>query len=63
MTKNLTLKTVAELLGCSKRTVYRLIADAELRAFKVRGSLRVPEESLEEYRARQIAKLAEEQYA
>ena len=63
MTKNLTLKTVAELLGCSRRTVYRLICEGEITAFKCRGSLRVPEDSLEEYRRRQIAKFAEEQYA
>jgi excisionase family DNA binding protein len=60
MKRNLTLKTVADLLGSSTRTIYRLIADGELTAFKVRGGLRIPEESLEEYRRRQTLKYIEE---
>ena len=60
MNRNLTLKTTAALLGSSIRTIYRLIADGELTAFKVRGTLRIPEESLEEYRRRQILKYTEE---
>jgi excisionase family DNA binding protein len=60
MRRNLTLKTAAYLLGSSTRTVYRLISDGELSAFKVRGGLRIPEESLEEYQRRQILKYAEE---
>jgi excisionase family DNA binding protein len=30
----------AEILGCSQRTVYRLIADGRLRCFKPTGRLR-----------------------
>jgi excisionase family DNA binding protein len=60
MKKNLSLKTVAELLGCSTRTIYRLVWEGELTSFKVRGSLRIPEESLESYRKRQILRYAEE---
>ena len=60
MNRSLSLKTVADLLGSSARTVYRLIGDGELTAFKVRGSLRIPEESLEDYQRRQILKYAEE---
>lgn len=39
MGRNLTIKAVADLLGASTRTVYRLIADGELTAFKLRGAL------------------------
>ena len=60
MKKSLSLKTAADLLGSSTRTIYRLITDGELTAFKVRGSLRIPEESLEEYQRRQILKFAED---
>jgi excisionase family DNA binding protein len=60
MKKNLTLKITANLLGTSTRTIYRLISDGELTPFKVRGATRIPEESLDEYRQRQILKYAEE---
>lgn len=60
MKRNLTIKTTADLLGSSTRTIYRLVADGELTAFKVRGALRIPEESLDEYQRRQILKYAEE---
>lgn len=60
MNRNLTLKAAADLLGASTRTIYRLIVDGELIAFKVRGALRIPEESLDQYRSRQILKYTEE---
>jgi excisionase family DNA binding protein len=60
MTRNLSLKVVADLLGCSTRTIYRLVADGELTAFKVRGCLRIPEEALEAYRRREILRYSEE---
>ncbi len=60
MGKNLTIKAVAGILGASTRTIYRLIADGELTAFKLRGALRVTEESLDAYRIRQISKYIEE---
>ena len=37
-----------------------MIADGELMAFRVRSSLRIPEESLEEYRKRKLLEFAEE---
>ena len=54
MKDNFSIREVAEKLGCSERTIYRLIGDGEIIAFKVRGSLRVTGESLDEYRQRQI---------
>ena len=56
MKKNLTIKMVADSLGTSERTIYRMISDGELVAFKVRGCLRITEESLDAYRYRQISK-------
>lgn len=60
MKRNLSIKQTADLLGSSTRTVYRLISDGELTALHVRGSLRIPEEGVEEYQRRQILKYAEE---
>jgi excisionase family DNA binding protein len=60
MEKNLPVKAVAECLRISARGVYRLIADGELVAFKVRHSLRVPEGSLVDYQRRQIEKFSYE---
>jgi excisionase family DNA binding protein len=56
MEKNLTIKHVAECLRISTRSVYRLISDGSLVAFKVRHSLRVPEKALEDYTRRQLEK-------
>lgn len=47
--KLLTKKEVAVQLNCCERTVTRLIDDGRLIACKVRGSVRVTVESLEEY--------------
>lgn len=55
MKRNLRLEEAAEFLGTSKKSIYRLISDGELRAFRVRSSLRIPMEALEEYRRQQIA--------
>jgi excisionase family DNA binding protein len=60
MRKNLSLKTTAEILGTSTRTVYRLLTDGELTAFRVRSALRIPETSIDEYQKRQIILYAEE---
>lgn len=59
MDRSLTLKEAADLLGGSTRTIYRLIADGELTAFKMRGALRIHEASLEEYRRRETLKYSE----
>jgi len=58
--RNLLLDEVAQVLRCSRRTIYRLIYDGELPAFRVRGSLRVPESAIEAYRAAQIERFREE---
>jgi len=46
---------VAEILDVSRRTVYRLVAEGELEAFRVRGSLRIRESAVRAYIRRQIA--------
>jgi excisionase family DNA binding protein len=60
MKHNFTIKKTADLLGVSEKTAYRMVADGEICAFKCRGSLRITEESLEIYRARQIIAFQEE---
>ena len=45
----LSIKQVEDRLNCSASTVRRLIRDGELAACKVRGSVRVPSESLDNY--------------
>jgi excisionase family DNA binding protein len=59
MKKNFTLKKTAELLGVSKRTVYRLIESGQLIAWKSGAALRVTEESIDAYRDREILSYAE----
>lgn len=49
----LTAPEVAEILTVSKRIVYRLVADGELKSIKIRGSLRIYREGLEEYITKQ----------
>jgi len=56
----LTKEKVCEFLGCSVRTLYRLIAENELVALKVRGGLRITAESVEMYCRRQILRYIEE---
>lgn len=54
--KNLRTDEVAEYLSTSPRTVYRLIAEGQIVAFKLRGGpLRVPVSSVEDYVKRQVA--------
>jgi len=60
MKKSISLKTAADLLGTSIRSIYRLIGEGQITAFKLRGSLRIVEESLSEYQQRQILKFHED---
>jgi len=46
---------VSEILKVSRRTVYRLVSEGELEAFRVRGSLRVRQSAVKAYIRRQIA--------
>lgn len=58
----LTVKAAAELLGCCVDTVYALCAARKLRHERIglgRGRIRIPEESIEEYR-RRVTVAAEE---
>lgn len=50
----LRIDQAAERLNCSERTLYRIVADGELLALKVRQSLRILESSLEAYIQKQI---------
>ena len=58
--KTLTVKETAKCLKCSERTIYRLISEAQLPAFRVRGSLRMKPESVEAYIEKQILLFQEE---
>ena len=49
MEKLLTVQAVAELLGISQTTVYAEIKAKTLPAFKIGGSYRVEQKSLENY--------------
>lgn len=49
VTSLLTVKQVAAKLGVSPRTVWRMIAEGQLRAVRVRGCTRVYLLSVEEY--------------
>jgi excisionase family DNA binding protein len=44
-----TVAEAAELLRISNMTVYRLIHAAQLKAYRVRGSIRVPESAIQAY--------------
>ena len=57
----LRIDEVAEILNTSTRTIYRLAADGDLQAFRVRNSLRIPREGLEAYMVRQIQKFQDEE--
>ena len=54
--KLLRVGEVADGLNCSTRTVYRLIADGELSALRIRSSLRVYSESVDDYLRREKMK-------
>ncbi len=60
--KNLRVDQVAERLNCSPRSVYRLIVDGALPAFRIRSSLRVPVDAVEAYIGRQILEFQKELY-
>lgn len=53
--RNYRVDEVAEILNCSSRTVYRLVADGEIIAFRLRSALRVSSSSLEFFIKRQIS--------
>lgn len=55
----LRIDQVAVILNCSKRSVYRLVAECEVSALKVRGSLRVTVESVNSYIRREISRFQE----
>ncbi len=46
---------VAQILCVNIRTVYRMIRDGDITAFKVRGVLRVTKKSLNQYIEQQIS--------
>lgn len=48
----LTILEVAGRLQCSRATVYRLIADGDLKSVKVRGSRRITPASFDRYERR-----------
>jgi len=50
MGKMLNVKTAAERLGLSDKTVYALIAGGDLPGYKMRSAVRVDEDELEEYK-------------
>ena len=50
----LRIDQTAEYLNCSIRTVYRLISDGELEAFRLKSSLRITRDSINEYVTRKI---------
>lgn len=49
MTKILTVAEVCDILQVSRTTVYRIIKEKELKAIKIRKTVRVKESDLEEY--------------
>ena len=49
MRKVLTVTEVCDILQVSRTTVYRIIKEKELKAIKVRKTVRVKESDLEEY--------------
>jgi len=50
----MTLKEVAELLKLSEKTLYRLVQQGDVPAFKVGGSWRFRRADIEEWIAKQI---------
>jgi len=60
MKENLRPDEVAKVLDISRRSVYRLICDGELTAFKVGSALRITAESLEMFKKRKIKQFQEE---
>jgi excisionase family DNA binding protein len=60
MKRNFTIKETAKLLGVCDKTIFRMVADGQIIAFKCRDCLRITEESLDVYRVKQILKYQEE---
>ena len=56
----LRIDQAADYLNCSIRTVYRLISDGELEAFRLKSSLRITKESINEYVTRKIKDFRDE---
>jgi len=54
MKKSLTVKEVADILNCSTRKVYYLVASSKFQCFKIGASLRIVSGSVHEYIDRQI---------
>lgn len=52
--KLLRIDQVADILNCSKRSVYRLVSECEIQGLKVRGTLRISADSVDFYVNRQI---------
>lgn len=55
----LRIDQVAVILNCSRSSAYRLVAECEVEALKVRGSLRVTVESVNSYIRREISRFQE----
>ena len=47
----LTVAEAAKYLGSNKRMIYQLIENGEIRAVKVKGSVRVEQKSLDDFRS------------
>lgn len=60
MQKLMRLSEVAEILSCSTRTIYRLIAEASLLGIQIRGGWRVDPEDLAVYIANGKKQYAED---
>jgi putative molybdopterin biosynthesis protein len=60
MKQNFRVDEAAIYLNTSKRTIYRLIAEGELAAFRVRKTLRVRAEDLRKYVQREATKVEQE---
>jgi excisionase family DNA binding protein len=58
--QNLRPDEAGEILGVSRRQIYRLIFDGEIVAFKVGTALRITAESLEAFKKRRIREFQEE---
>jgi excisionase family DNA binding protein len=54
-TQLLRIDQVADILNCSRRSIYRLVAECELEALKIRGSMRITSCSVGLYIKRQIS--------
>jgi len=60
MKRNLRIDEVAEILACSRRSVYRLLENGELEGFRVKSDIRITPESVETFRQRQVSRFREE---